>query len=376
VIKKFKDSPRVGIGRDPDPAKATKTAVDHAGGMCKFVKRDDLVGIKVNITGGSSRNKGSFTSPDVTEKVVRMVRECGGKPIIFDSSMIWTDMQPIAEKEGWYEWADKNKVEIVDLHHLPVIPFDFGDDSVIRVDKISRLFTDLDVLISIPKMKTHMLTTTTIGLKNNYGNLPRADKGVYHKDIDTVVAEVNKAIPTTLTVIDAMIAGEGESGPLVPVPVDDYNTVIVSNDIACADAVAAKFMGFENPLQIRHLKMASLLGVGDAKCSRRPAIKREIEANFGKHVKDGKFILPDPRVVENVSDLTKILATVPGGASLFSNMADMFLGNMAYYATGVMQSLLSGFTKMSRRYIGKDIFPVNINALNLHPEDEMDSYLY
>ena len=61
---------------------------------------------------------------------------------------------------------------------------------------------DLDVLINVPKLKTHMLTTITVGLKNNYGLLPRADKGVYHaKDIDTVLAELNKAIPTTLTVV-------------------------------------------------------------------------------------------------------------------------------------------------------------------------------
>jgi uncharacterized protein (DUF362 family) len=376
-IRRVSDKAEVGIGRDPEPAKATEDAVNRIGGMCRFVKPEDMVGIKINITGGTSQNKASWTSPDVTKKVVEMVRNCGGKPILFDSSMIWTDMEPIARKEGWYEWADENKVEVVDLHHLPVIPFDFGDDGLIRVDKVSRLMPDLDVLISIPKMKTHLLTTVTIGLKNNYGLLPRADKGIYHaKDIDSVVAEVNKAIPTTLTIVDGTIAGDGESGPLTPVEINDYNTVIASNDIACGDAVSAKFMGFERPTQIRHLKLAGMMGVGDVKCVDDPEVKAEIDRHFGSHPKDGNFSIPDPRVIESLTDFMKVIARNPGGAALFSNLADMVLGNTSYYTTGFMQTMLTGFSKMSRRYIGKDTKRFNIHGLNLHPEDENDAAMY
>ena len=344
--------------------------------MCRFVKHGDVVGIKLNITGGASKNRASFTSPGVAKKVVQMVRGCGGKPIVLDSSMIWTDMEPIAQKEGWYDWGKENSVEVVDLHHLPVIPFDFGSDSTIQVEKISRLMPDLDVLINVPKLKTHMLTTITVGLKNNYGLLPRADKGVYHaKDIDTVLAELNKAIPTTLTVVDGMIAGDGEAGPLTPVAIGDYNTIIASNDVACADAVASRFMGFDRPSQIRHLKLSGLMGVGDIKCAGRPEVKAEIDRHFGKHPKDGNFIIPDPRVIESLTDFMKVVARTPGGAAVFNNVADMFLGNASYYATGFVQNMLSGFSRMNRRYIGKDTRR-NINSLNLHPEDEMDSVLY
>lgn len=376
--KKPPKKPKVGISRNDDAGFATREAVKRIGGMCKFVKKDDLVGIKINITGGHSKNRSSFTSPEVTKEVVEMVRECGGKPVVFDSSMIWTDMEPIAEKEGWYDWAEKNTVQVADLHHLPVVPFDFGDDGVMRMDKASTLVKDIDVLINVPKMKTHMLTTVTIGMKNNYGLLPRADKGVYHaKDIDTVVAEVNQAFPSTLTIVDGTIAGEGEAGPLTPDPIKDYNTVIASNDVVCADAVAAKFMGFDNPMQIRHLKMGTLLGVGDARCYRKDNVKKEIDLHFGSHPKDGKFRVPDPRVIESLSDFTKVMARGPGGASLMDNFSDMFLGNLSYYTSGFMKNLLSGFTAMQKRYIGKDFMGmVNPHGLNLHPEDHSDAGLY
>ena len=379
-IRHEKGNPLVSIGRDPDTDIAVKEAMDGIGGMCKYVEKGDLVGLKVNITGGISTNPASFTSKEVTKSVVDLVRGCGGHPVAFDSSMIWTDVQPIAEKEGWYEWGEKNNVEILDLHNMPVVHFNFGDDSVIRYDKASALVKDLDVLINIPKLKTHMLTTVSIGLKNNYGLLPRADKGVYHaKDIDSTIADVNKAFPSTLTIVDAMTPGEGEAGPLTPDLIEGYNTIIASNDVACADGVGMKMMGFENPIGVRHLKMAALQGVGDGKCYKRPEIQDEMRRVFTEkpHVRDGNFIFPDSRAVENMADLTKVIASNPGGASLFSNFADMGLKNLSYYGTGFMKLMLKGLNRVGKRYIGKDaVLSKNPNSLNLHPEDELDSYLF
>lgn len=379
-IRHERGNPKVSIGRDPDPAKAVREAVDGIGGMCKYVKKGDLVGLKVNITGGISTNPGSFTSKEVAKEVVDLVRECGGHPVAFDSSMIWTDVEPIAEKEGWYEWGKEHGVEILDLHNMPVVHFNFGDDTVIRYDKVSSLVMSLDALINIPKAKTHLLTTTSIGLKNNYGLLPRADKGIYHaKDIDSAVADVNKVHPTTLTIVDAMTPGEGEAGPLTPDPLPGYDTIIASNDVACADGVTMKMMGFENPLGIRHLKMATLMGVGDGACYKKPEIAAEMDRVFTEkpRAKDKRFVLPDARAVENLADLSKVIAANPGGASFFSNLADLGLKNMSYYAGGFMKMFLKGINRFSKRYVGKDaVLSKNPNAMNLHPEDELDSYLF
>jgi len=101
-----------------------------------------------------------------------------------------------------------------------------------------------------------------------------------------------------------------------------------------------------------------------------------VDRHFGKHPKDGNFSIPDPRVIESLTDFMKVIARNPGGAALFSNLADMFLGNMSYYTTGFIQNMLTGFSKMNRRYIGKDTKGFNIHGLNLHPEDENDAALY
>jgi uncharacterized protein (DUF362 family) len=369
--------PLIGIGRNPDRRKATRQAIDKIGGTCSFVKKGDIVGIKINITGGIPENPASYTGKDVTSEIVKQVRKCGAHPVVFDSSMIWTDMRPVADKQGWYDWAKENDVELIDLHHMPVVPFSFGDDSVIGIDKVSRVMMDIDKFITVAKWKTHMLTTMTLGSKNNYGVLPRADKGIYHaKDIDTVIAEVNRAFKPTLTVIDGTIAGEGEAGPLTPDPIDDYNTVIASNDVVCADSVASLMTGYKNPMKIRHLKIEHHMGVGDGKCTGRKKVKKEISSVFGTHSKDGNFTRPDPRAIESFTDATKVIARSAGGASAFSNMSDMFLGNMSYYTTGVARALLKGFIRVQSRYIGKDLVNgSNPNGMNLHPEDEVDAYL-
>lgn len=375
------DNAKIGISRRADPKKATEEAVNKIGGMCAYVKPGDMVAIKLNITGGISTNKASFTSPEVASKIVDMVRKCGGKPFAFDSSMIWTDVEPIAKKSGWYDWGNENHIEVIDLHHMPVIPFDFGEGSLLGHEKASKPLQESDVLITIAKMKTHLLTTVSMGLKNNYGNLPRADKGIYHGlGIDTAIVDVNRAFPTTLAIIDGTIAGEGEAGPLTPDPIQDYNTVFASNDVVCADSVASIFMGFESPMSVRHIKFASVGGsegkldkVGNGFCYLKEDVQKEIQENFGKHPKDGNFVLPDPRVVETLADLTKLIARQPGGASLLNNLADIGLGNLSYFFTKPMSDLLKNMTRMQSRFIGKNLDQSwDINGMNLHPEDERD----
>jgi len=57
-------------------------------------------------------------------------------------------------------------------------------------------------------MKTHMMTSVTLGMKNMYGTLPEIDKARYHKiGIDEVIYWVNKAFTPNLTIIDGSIGG-------------------------------------------------------------------------------------------------------------------------------------------------------------------------
>lgn len=312
------------INRDiNDPQNAARTAVDSIGGIKNFVKNGDKVLVKVNICGGVPELRGTYTTKEVAGVVVDMVREAGGEPFICDADMVWTKFWPNARAEGWIEWAKQKNVKIVNLSDTKIVNFDFGKDSKMPIERVSREILDSDVIISIPAMKTHMMTSVTLGMKNMYGTLPEIDKARYHKiGIDEVIYWVNNAFTPNLTIIDGSIGGE-TVGPLSCDAVD-YHTIIASNDVVTADSIAAQMMGFPNPIDdIKHLKLASDGGLGDA------TQKPDFSALPYPHSSDGNWKRPDPDVAKFYVWGTHALLKFPGWDNLFSICSDFFLYDAA-----------------------------------------------
>ena len=177
--------------------------------------------IKVNICGGIPENQGTYTSKDLVGYVVDLIaKEAGGNTIIVcDADMIWTKFNENAEAIGWNKWVkEKNleleeryngepgtlsKVKLMNLSETELAYFDFRPDSVFPLDEersnqeiVSTEMLNADVIISIPKMKTHLLTGVTLGMKNMYGTFPEEDKARFHQlGINDVIYWVNYAFP-------------------------------------------------------------------------------------------------------------------------------------------------------------------------------------
>lgn len=202
------------VSRDPDVKKCVRSAIDSLGGIKEFVKIGDRVIIKVNICGGVPEIKGTFTSPEVVGELVDLIRSVGSEPLIVDSDMIWTKFWQAASDSGWVEWARNKGVRLLNLADTELVWFDFGNESAVCVEKISKELIDADVIIFVPVMKTHLLTGVTLGMKNMYGTFPDIDKAKFHrKMIENVIYEINQAFTPNLTIIDGSIGGEA-IGPL------------------------------------------------------------------------------------------------------------------------------------------------------------------
>lgn len=85
--------------------------------------------IKPNISGGNPQIPGSFTSIEVDDKLVAMVRGAGGKVTVVDSDMIWTKFDAVAKLEGWYDWAREKNVPLVNFAKTRKARFDFWEGS-------------------------------------------------------------------------------------------------------------------------------------------------------------------------------------------------------------------------------------------------------
>lgn len=364
-VKSRKDLPKnmkFEIVRYPDYGKGVHSLRDAVrmaiSDIDQFVKEGDRVLIKVNICGGIPDNRGTFTSPEVVKYVVEMVREKTKNTIIIcDADMIWTKFWENARAIGWLnldwvEWRstkfDNVKPQLVNLSETELVYFNFGEGSVFQDNErpneevVSAEMLKADVIISVPKMKTHLLTGVTLGMKNMYGTFPEEDKARYHqRGINEVIYWVNYAFPPNLTLIDGNIGGEA-IGPLSVTPILSYNTIISSESAPIADAVASKLIGYDDPFEdIEHLKltrvkelsrpadqMVLLSGIIPEELE-RPATELIKDRHLPENQKDGNWARPAPEVANKYEYLMENILTIPGIDTFFNIGADFILFDLA-----------------------------------------------
>ena len=319
--RREKQITRFVVRRGQSPRQITREAIEALGGIGGFIKEGDKVVIKANICGGNPYIPGSFSSIEVVDELVKMIRDMKAEPVVIDSDMIWTKFDPVAEAEGWKDWAMKESVTLINLAETKMVRFNFGSGSAIGIVPVSREMVEADAIISVPTMKTHLLTNVTIGMKNMYGTFPEENKAKFHRfGIENVIYEVNKAFTPRLTVIDGTIGGE-TWGPLSCSPVN-FQTVVASNDVVAADAVACRLMGYD-PSSILHIRKAHEEGLGDAEVS------FDLRSLPYEHEKDGDWEKPEPSVTAFYEGLVEAFLLLPGMQNFFDPLADFVFYDLA-----------------------------------------------
>jgi uncharacterized protein (DUF362 family)/ferredoxin len=140
------------------------------------------------------------------------------------------------------------------------------DPAFMPAVSVSRAVMEADVIISLPKFKTHGLTVLTGALKNSYGFLPGAQKAMLHKAAGSparfheMLVEVFRLRVPDLFIMDAVVGMEG-NGPASP-ELRDIGLVLASDNGVAMDSVVAVLMGCD-PARLRFLQRARELGLGD-----------------------------------------------------------------------------------------------------------------
>lgn len=119
-----------------------------------------------------------------------------------------------------------------------------------------------DLIVSIPKMKTHHWVGVTLGMKNFFGVVPGAvygwPKNVLHwAGIDESIAAVNSVFPRVFTLVDGIEGMEG-NGPIQGKR-KHAGVIVGGDDRVAVDATCCRIMGID-PQAIRHLKMTETAG--------------------------------------------------------------------------------------------------------------------
>jgi len=239
--------------------KSVREAIDLIGGMCSVVKAKNKVVIKPNFFGPRLASKGATTNLTIVQEITEMVIECGAYPTIAEGPFRFYDANVVFRKLGVKKLAENLGIGLVNLNEAEAVEKDIQDGKALNRIKIPKIVLDADVLINVPKMKTHHLTTVTLGMKNMKGILPGEEKQKSHiHGIHQSIVDINKAIRSDLVVVDGTVAMEG-MGPTFGDPVK-LGIVVAGKNVVDVDMVCCGIMGVD-PVEVKHLRLACKEGL-------------------------------------------------------------------------------------------------------------------
>ena len=153
---------------------------------------------------------------------------------------------------------DLKNIEVVNFDKAPKTLIDFNGH-YLKKEYIPKIITEVDLIINLPKLKTHSLTKYTGAIKNLYGLIPGGKKWTLHHttgnelEFSKMLVEIFKTIKPQLNIMDGVIGMEGD-GPSMGIK-KNSNIILACEDALSLDYIASKTMGF-NPLQ--DIKMIDL----------------------------------------------------------------------------------------------------------------------
>ena len=235
------------------------------GGMSFFVKPGQRVLLKANLLMAKRPEEVATTHPAVVQAVVELVKEAGGKPIIGDSPggpFNHALIQRVYRKTGMEECA---KVTGAELNwNFESVERSFPHGKILKTVTLGKYIDAADVIINLPKLKTHGITKLSGAVKNLFGAVPGLIKAGYHlnmqdiNDFSNALIDIAMSVSPKLTIMDAIIGMEGE-GPSGGTPVT-LNTLLISPNPFAMDVAVAEMVKIKAE-KVPTLKMAGERGL-------------------------------------------------------------------------------------------------------------------
>jgi uncharacterized protein (DUF362 family) len=126
-----------------------------------------------------------------------------------------------------------------------------------------RSVMEADLVVSMPKLKTHHWVGVTASLKNMYGVIPGIQYGwpknvLHHAGIPQTVFDINASLPRTISIVDGITCMEGD-GPIMG-SAKQMGLVLIGTNPTAVDATVCRIMGVD-PTKVSYLQLAAdLLG--------------------------------------------------------------------------------------------------------------------
>jgi uncharacterized protein (DUF362 family) len=249
--------------------------IDTLGGLADVVRPGDSVAIKTNLTGGiySAQNTALnpldayLTHPNVVRVLGEMVLDAGAKSLYiveavyeWPSYTIW-GYDDVAAALG-ASLIDLNKTDPYDDYATVAVP---GGEGIYPAYIFNHILHDVDVFMSVSKLKCHWNAGVTHTMKNLFGLVPAqfyrlsaqhnhrsefhgpTDETAGHR-VPRIIVDLNKTRPIHFSLIDGILTIDGGEGPWLPTFGSTLLTpgvMIAGKNAVSTDTVATAVQGFD-----------------------------------------------------------------------------------------------------------------------------------
>lgn len=194
----------------------------------------------------------------------------------------------VLDESGMGQALEEAGVRFVDLNHDDVEPVgNYGVWTDLESLYLPKTLLAADLIVSMPKLKTHHWAGVTCAMKNLFGVMPSVVYGwpknvLHHSGINESILDINATVRPDLAIVDGIVGMEGD-GPIMGTP-KRASCLIMGRNLPAVDATAVRVMGL-NLDAVRYLTEASgRLGViHEHNITQRGEPIRSVATRFAVH---------------------------------------------------------------------------------------------
>lgn len=302
------------------------------GGIDNVIKEGETVLIKPNLAFQAPPESYSVVDPRMIEALVSYLKENSKAKEIWvgDNPSLGMHVgraRPAFEASGMREAAEKggaDRVSFFDEEDL--VDVEIKEAKLFKKAQIFKPVLEADRVINLPKMKTHLAGTVTLGIKNWQGIIPNGhpdtqQQDVHRLDLGQKCADLLRVREADLTIVDGIIAMEGQ-GPHAGTPLE-MNLLLAGRQTVATDAVTSYVMGFET-IEIPAVRIAASEGMGEREMENIEVVGTpadDVRTFFKRPMNDPVGLIPGINVVVQQT-CPGCFANIRGGLDNFNNSVD------------------------------------------------------
>lgn len=249
-----------------------------------LIKPGQRVILKPNLLQAQPPEKAITTHPSLVATVAKWVRKLGAIPIIADSPgpghlFNARNLRRLYQVTGMTIAAEEGDATL--NYDVGTVRVPYPEGRAVQILDFMKIVVKADVIISLPKLKTHDLMLFTGAIKNLFGTVPGMVKSTYHarfpsvERFSTMLLDILSYHKPALTIMDAVVGMEGD-GPSAGTP-RHIGLLLTSADAIALDIVATSIVGIP-PLTVPTIAAAVRRGLTTGQLQDIEVLGNPIEA--------------------------------------------------------------------------------------------------